>query len=84
MEQKALPRNSRILARAAILETLAARLNKLGPITTGEVWLLCRNKTGLQYGVIVEHFKAIMLEKQQNKEADFVKNGCWFIYRKKS
>ena len=64
-----------------IIELIDQRLNKLGPICTDDVWKLCRQE--FQYGTVASHFKIIMQQKIENAEADFIRNGNYFIYRQK-
>ena len=65
--------------RANIKNALQQRLNKLGSITTGEVWEMLRGQ--YVYSTLAAHFRSIMRELIQEGRVDFIKNGIWFIHK---
>ncbi len=81
MSEPIIYKNAAKLAHQRILELISERLNKLGSITSMEVWNICRGRTSLPYDTILKHLRSIMAEKIAAGEADFIRNGAWFIYR---
>jgi hypothetical protein len=67
--------------RLRIEELLKERLNKLGSIKALEAWELCRSE--FPYGVVCTHFRCIMMEFKREGYADFIRNGLWWIHKKR-
>lgn len=65
----------------AIRKLLEPRLQKLGPVSSNDAWVICRSNFG--YTRICTVFRKVMQEMEAAQMAENIKHGLWWIRKNK-